>query len=169
VLLLGGAGAGYWFLLRPRLAARAQPPAAGPTDSTGGATPATRDTAAPAPPPAPPPAPASAPAAVPTQVPPPAPTGAPLPTAQLDQLSDTLARLVRNYQDRARLFDTKQIDCPGLSRGLVAVETIWISYNAERKALTIPLDADRAARDQNLYGAVDSVESHFERSQCDRP
>lgn len=169
VLLLGGAGAGYWFVLRPRLAARAQP-AAGPADSTGNAAAVTRDTAASsAPPPAPPPAPASAPAAAPTRVPPPAPSGAPLPTAQLDQLSDTLARLVRNYQDRARLFDTKQMDCPGLSRGLVAVETIWISYNAERKALTIPLDADRATRDQNLYGAVDSVESHFERSQCDRP
>ena len=84
-------------------------------------------------------------------------------------MSDTLGRLVRNYQERAQLFDTQQLDCAGLSRGLVSVESIWIAYNAERKALPIPLDADRAARDQTLYGAVDTVESHFDRSQCDRP
>ena len=89
--------------------------------------------------------------------------------ARLDQLSDTLTRLVGNYQERARMFETRQIDCSGLSRGLVAVESIWISYNAQRRTLTAPLDADRAGRDQALYTAVDSVESHFDRSQCDRP
>ncbi|MBI1967014.1 MAG: hypothetical protein HYS40_03405 [Gemmatimonadetes bacterium] len=171
VVLLAGASAGYWFGVKPRLAARAQlpePPAAAAPESTMAAAlesaPVARDTAGDA-------APATTPQAQPEVSRPSstAPPETPPVTARLDQLSDTLGRLVRNYQDRARLFDTRQMDCAGLSRGLVAVESIWIAYNTERKALPVPLDAQRAARDQTLYSAVDSVESHFDRSQCDRP
>lgn len=174
VLVLGGAGAAYQFVLRPKLAARAAAaspaPAPATPDSTVGATPtaggpadsaAVRDTTAgQVAPPAP------GPPAAPRPVPPAAPLSE---MGRLDQLSDTLSRLARNYQDRARLFNTRQIDCNGLSRGLVDVESVWISYNAQRRALTVPLDADRAARDQTLYSIVDSVESHFDRSQCTRP
>lgn len=89
--------------------------------------------------------------------------------ARFDRLSDTLSSAVRNYHDRAALFANKQIDCAGLARGLIAIENLWINYNAERSARMSSFDARRAARDQGLYAGVDSVEGHFERSRCPRP
>jgi len=89
--------------------------------------------------------------------------------ARFDRLSDTLARGVRYYNDRAMLFANQQIDCAGLARGLVVVEDLWITYNAERRHKVALFDARRAARDQTVYAAVDSVESQFERSGCRRP
>jgi hypothetical protein len=88
---------------------------------------------------------------------------------RFDRLSDTLSSAVRNYHDRAALFANRQIDCAGLARGLVAIENLWINYNAERRERMASFDARRAARDQGLYGAVDSVESQFEKSKCRRP
>lgn len=177
VIVLAGAAAGYWFVGRPWLAARSARAAAQVADSTRPDRPASEPEAPAAGIPPTVVAESVVQAVVPPAItaplsPPPAVTtrpGPPSVTARLDQLSDTLARLARNYQDRARLFDARQLDCAGLSRGLVDVESVWISYNAERKALTVPLDADRAARDQTLYSVVDLVESHFDRSQCTRP
>jgi proteasome lid subunit RPN8/RPN11 len=156
LLILAGAGAGgYWYfflrqpgaplpfgldrVLRPRV-----PPATG--------TPANR------------------------AAPPPAATRPAVPAARpdttfvlLDRLSDTLARAVRNYQDRADLFANGQIDCAALSRGLVAVENLWVTYGNERKARIASLDAPRAARDRELWASVDSVDRRFGRSRCPRP
>jgi proteasome lid subunit RPN8/RPN11 len=89
--------------------------------------------------------------------------------ARFDGLTDTLSRAVRNYHDRAALFANRQIDCAALARGLVAIENLWINYNAERQVRIASFDARRAARDQGLYAAVDSVESSFERTRCQRP
>ena len=89
--------------------------------------------------------------------------------ARFDRLSDTLSRAVQNYHDRAALFANRQIDCGALARGLVAIEDLWITYNAERRERIASFDARRAARDQGLYAGVDSVESQFERSHCQRP
>ena len=88
---------------------------------------------------------------------------------RFDRLSDTLSSAVRNYHDRAALFANRQIDCAALARGLVAIENLWINYNAERRDRMASFDARRAARDQGLYAGVDSVESQFERSRCARP
>jgi len=89
--------------------------------------------------------------------------------ARFDRLSDTLSRAVQNYHDRAALFANRRIDCGALARGLVAIEDLWINYNAERRERIASFDARRAARDQGLYAGVDSVESQFERSHCQRP
>ncbi len=86
-----------------------------------------------------------------------------------ERVSDTMTGTVRSYNDRARLFDNRQMTCTDLARGVVAVENGWTTYNLRRKALTGPLDAVHAGRDQAVYAAVDSVERHFDRSRCARP
>lgn len=86
-----------------------------------------------------------------------------------ERVSDTVTATVRNYNDRARLFDNRQMTCTDLSRGLVAVESGWTTYNLRRKALPAPLDAAHFSRDKAVYAAVDSVERHFDRSRCARP
>jgi hypothetical protein len=91
------------------------------------------------------------------------------PFARFDRLSDSLARAVRSFQDRAALFDTGRMDCNGLATGLVAIENLWITYNAERRARMAAFDQRRATQDQALYASVDAVESRFERSGCPRP
>ena len=88
---------------------------------------------------------------------------------RFDRLSDTLTSAVRNYHDRAALFARRQIDCAGLARGFVAIDSLWINYLAERKARIASFDARRTARDQGLYASVDTVESQFEKSRCPRP
>ena len=87
---------------------------------------------------------------------------------EFDRTADSVTAAVRVYDERIRMFDASRIDCTGLSRGLVAVEDIWTEYSVEKKQ-TPPLDAARATRDQTLYGAVDSVGRHFDRSGCPRP
>jgi ribosome-associated translation inhibitor RaiA len=89
--------------------------------------------------------------------------------ARFDRLSDSLARAVRNFQDRAALFASSRMDCNGLATGLVAVENLWSSYSVERRARMASFDQARATQDQTVYTAVDSVESRFERSGCPRP
>ena len=105
----------------------------------------------------------------------PAPAAAPLappqppsPFARFDRLSDSLSRAVRNFQDRASLFAGGRMDCGGLSSGLATIENLWITYNTERRARMAAFDPRRAAQDQALYAAVDSVESRFEQSGCTR-
>jgi len=88
---------------------------------------------------------------------------------RFDRLSDTLSSAVRNYHDRAALFARRQIDCAALARGYVAVQNVWINYNAERKDRIASFDARRTTRDQGLYAGMDSVESQFEKSRCPRP
>ena len=85
-----------------------------------------------------------------------------------DRIAGSVAATARVYGDRMRQFGGSQIDCTGLSRGLVAVEDVWMEYNVGKKQAP-PLDAPRAARDQTLYATVDSVERHFDRSGCPRP
>jgi proteasome lid subunit RPN8/RPN11 len=140
--------------------------------------------ARPAPKPAPvvPPASASRPAASgntgvaaapgrPAGPPPSSPSSSPSPPptrTKLDQAGDSLTQVVRNFADRARSFDRKQLACAGLARGLELVENRWIAYNAARRSAGV-LDGARAGRDQALYAGVDSVERRFEQSGCARP
>jgi len=88
---------------------------------------------------------------------------------RFDRLSDTLSSAVRNYHARAALFAKRQIDCAGLARGYVAVQNVWINYNAERRERIESFDPRRTTRDQGLYAGMDSVESQFEKSRCPRP
>jgi hypothetical protein len=85
-----------------------------------------------------------------------------------DRIADSVAATVRVYGDRVRQFGGGQIDCTGLSRGLVAVEDVWTEYNLEKQQKP-PLGAPRAGRDTTLYATVDSVGRHFDRSGCPRP
>src|SRR3989442_13836848 len=91
----------------------------------------------------------------PAATPPPAPPALqPVsPFARFDRLSDSLSRAVRNFQDRASLFASGQMDCGGLSSGLVTIEKLWITYNTERRAPMAAFDPRRASRDQALYAA----------------
>ncbi|MGH7336359.1 MAG: hypothetical protein ACREI7_02160, partial [Myxococcota bacterium] len=155
IVVVGGLGGGYWyFVMREGAPGAAWPgQAAALVARLKGLVPG-RSTVPPA---APPPA-------------------APVPVrdmtfARFDRLSDTLARAVRNYQERAALYASGRIDCATLARGLVAIENLWITYNGERRARLAAgsFDPRRTARDQALYGSVDSAESQFERSGCRRP
>jgi hypothetical protein len=137
-------------------ARRAAPPRA--------ATPAPRT-------PAPAPAPATAQPAPITQPAPP-PSVAPRPAAQkpkLDVAADSVARVLRGYQGQADLFAQRRLDCAGLARELAAVESRWLSYSAERRAVRAGLDPARAATERSLYASVDSVERRFDRTGCPRP
>jgi hypothetical protein len=81
---------------------------------------------------------------------------------------DSLTHVVRNFADRARLFDQRQLVCAGLARGLELVESQWSAYTAARRGAGV-LDGGRAGRDQALYAGVDSVERKFDQSGCARP
>jgi len=91
------------------------------------------------------------------------------PFARFDRLSDSLSHAVRNFHDRAALFENGRMDCGGLATGLVAMENLWMTYNAERRARMASFDQRRATQDQAMYAAVDSVESRYEHSGCPRP
>ena len=147
----GGAAAGYWYYV-----VRGTPLPFGLKSLPFGLQPRATPAAAVTPPPT-------------GNRPAPAPRVVDTTFARFDRLSDTLSSAVRNYHDRAVLFANHQIDCAGLARGLVAIENLWINYNAERRERMTSFDARRTARDQGLYGAVDSVESSFEQSKCRRP
>jgi hypothetical protein len=87
----------------------------------------------------------------------------------LDRVADTLGLAIAAFDLRARLFASRQMQCPELARGLVLVEGRWTTYNVVRKETTVPLDSVRTARDRALYTDVDGVERRFERSACTRP
>jgi hypothetical protein len=91
------------------------------------------------------------------------------PFVRFDRLSDSLARAVRNFQERSGLFDGGRMDCNGLANGLVTVENAWNAYSVERRARLASLDQPRVLRDQNLYAAVDAVSRRFDISGCPRP
>jgi tetrahydromethanopterin S-methyltransferase subunit F len=88
--------------------------------------------------------------------------------AALDVVGDSLVASVRYFADRAGLFARGQLPCAGLARGLAAVEARWIAYNTARRRAGV-LDAAHAARDQELYAGVDSVERRYDQSACPRP
>jgi len=169
VLAMLGAG-GWYFLLGPGRAqfdalrhrgggaAASQAPAAAPPPPVTTATPGV------------PPPNEGATTSVSQAAPPPVATpAADSGLARFDQLAESVTLAVRGYGDRAKLFDNHQLECAGLSHGLVTVEDIWTSYNIQGKKRKPTLDAARTAQDQTLYAAVDSVERHFDRSQCARP
>ena len=89
--------------------------------------------------------------------------------AALDRRGDTLALAITAFDDRARMFDARQMTCAGLSRGLQQVEDSWLGYNIARRETLAPFDAQREDRDRALYADVRSVERRFERSGCARP
>jgi hypothetical protein len=142
LLLLGGGGfAGWWFLLR-----HPEPPAATPTSTTA-ATSAAATTA-----------PADT-----TRTPPVDST-----LLRFERVADSVASVVRGFNERMRFFSANQADCGGLSQSLVFVEDTWTEYNVGKRKMA-NLDPAHAARDQVLYAAVDSVERAFDRSGCQRP
>jgi len=143
---------------------RAAPPprTARPAPQRPAPTPQPAPITQPAPPPPPPPP--------PTASPPPLP--APRPAAQrpkLDVVADSVARALRGYQGQADLFAQRRLDCAGLARELAAVESRWLGYSAERRAVRAALDPARAATERSLYASVDSVERGFDRTGCPRP
>lgn len=91
------------------------------------------------------------------------------PLERLDRAADTLSLALAAFDLRARLFGSRQMQCPELARGLVLVEERWTSYNAVRKEGGLALDSTRTARDQALYADADAVERRFEQSRCPRP
>jgi hypothetical protein len=91
------------------------------------------------------------------------------PLERLDRVADTLALAIAAFDLRARLFASRQMQCPELGRGLVLVEERWTTYNSVRKRSGATLDSARTARDRALYTDVDGVERRFERTACTRP
>jgi hypothetical protein len=89
--------------------------------------------------------------------------------ALLDRRADTLALALTAFEDRARMFDSKQMTCAGLQRGLKQVEDNWLSYNIARRETLAPFDGQREERDRTLYADVRTAERQFERSGCVRP
>ena len=138
-----------------RQAAKPPTAAAPPVASRSAPQPGTSSTSGTAPPPVP--------ARAATPAPPPPPV-----RSRIDLAGDSLTRVVRDFADRARLFDRRQLPCAGLARGLELVENRWIAYNAARRSAGV-LEGARAGRDQALYAGVDSVERKFEQSGCARP
>jgi len=143
---------------------RAAPPprTATPAPQRPAPTPQPAPMTQPAPPPPPPPPPTASPP----------PLAAPRPAAQrpkLDVVADSVARALRGYQGQADLFAQRRLDCAGLARELAAVESRWLGYSAERRAVRAALDPARAATERSLYASVDSVERGFDRTGCPRP
>ena len=143
---------------------RAAPPprTATPAPQRPAPTPQPAPITQPAPPPPPPPPPTASPP----------PLAAPRPAAQrpkLDVVADSVARALRGYQGQADLFAQRRLDCAGLARELAAVESRWLGYSAERRAVRAALDPARAATERSLYASVDSVERGFDRTGCPRP
>lgn len=89
--------------------------------------------------------------------------------ATLDRRADTLALAISAFEDRARMFEAKQMTCAGLQRGLQQMEDSWLVYNIARRETLAPFDGAREDRDRNLYANVRGVERRFERSGCPRP
>ena len=91
------------------------------------------------------------------------------PQIRMDLLADTLALATGAFDLRIRLFQTHQMQCADLARGLVLVEERWIAYNAARAATGVARDSARSALDRTLYASVDATERQFEQSKCPRP
>ena len=88
--------------------------------------------------------------------------------ARLDDIGVALDAAVSGYQERAGLRANRQLDCAGLARGFVAVDSLTVSYFAAKRLVAGPPDAERVARDRALVARADSAERHFDRSGCPR-
>src|SRR3989442_5033316 len=82
------------------------------------------------------------------------------------RVSGRLPLAIAAFDLRARLFASRQMQCPELGRGLVLVEERWTTYNSVRKESGTPLDSARTARDRALYTDVDGVERRFGSTGC---
>ena len=91
------------------------------------------------------------------------------PQARVDGLADTLALATGAFDLRLRLFQSHQMECPDLARGLVVVEERWAEYSAARTAGRVAQDSAHASLDRSLYAGVDATERQFEQSKCPRP
>jgi hypothetical protein len=91
------------------------------------------------------------------------------PQLRVDRVADTLALATGAFDLRARLFQSHQMQCSDLARGLVVVEERWAEYNAARAANGITADSAHTALDRSLYAGVDATERQFEESKCPRP
>ena len=87
----------------------------------------------------------------------------------LEQLGESLATALQQYQDRLELFQRQQMGCDLLDSAFVAVSQRWLAYSVQRKGIAAPLGPTVAAADHSFYAAVDSVETRHERSGCPRP
>jgi hypothetical protein len=88
---------------------------------------------------------------------------------RVDRVADTLALATSAFDLRVRLFQSHQMQCPDLARGLVVVEERWTEYNAARAANGMAQDSAHTALDRSLYAGVDATERQFEQSKCPRP
>lgn len=159
--LVGAGGAAAWYFL---LGPGAAPTAPQRPRAPSAAAPAAPDTATSRPPATvsgPPPQPLPS---TPTPVAPPSAA-----IVRIDRLSDSLVGAIRSYQERARLYEGGLADCTVLARGLVAVEGVWTTYEAEKKQLPTQLDDTRSQRDLLLFSSVDTISAHYDRSGCRRP
>jgi hypothetical protein len=91
------------------------------------------------------------------------------PQERLDRVADSLALATGAFDVRVRLFQSHQMQCPDLARGLILIEQRWVEYNVARTALGVAQDSAHTALDRSLYAGVDAIERRFERSKCPRP
>jgi hypothetical protein len=89
--------------------------------------------------------------------------------ALLDQAGDSLARVLQIFAGRTRLFEKRQLDCPGLGRGVARVERAAATYGLQRNATRATLDPERVARDRELRAGIDAAVRQFQVSQCEHP
>lgn len=90
---------------------------------------------------------------------------------RLDGLADTVGFAVAAFDIRARLYESRKMNCTDLARGLIDLEERWIAHNGAQRlaAPTQTSDSARAARDRKLNADVGAVERRFARTGCPRP
>ena len=88
---------------------------------------------------------------------------------RVDRAADLLLQATGALDLRVRLFQSRQMQCPDLARGLVLVEERWAEYNAAQAANGVPHDSVHVTLDRSLYAGVDAAERQFEQSNCPRP
>jgi hypothetical protein len=88
---------------------------------------------------------------------------------RLDALADSVQQVLGEYRARRAGFSGQEAACAPLAQALVAVESHWARYSARGTPRALTLDPERAARDRSLSARVDSIESDFDRSTCQRP
>jgi hypothetical protein len=89
---------------------------------------------------------------------------------QLDRLAQRANSAVDEFDGVARNFDRSSGICVEMQAAYADVQDAWFEYSTAGTArLTAPLDPDRAARDETLYGAVQEIERSFADTGCPRP
>lgn len=89
--------------------------------------------------------------------------------ALLDVAGDSLARALKAYDGRVRLFDKRLLDCMSLGRGIVSVERAAAGYGFQRNATRATLDSYHVTWDRDLRADVVTAGRQFQRSQCLHP